>query len=375
MSDLQVTCLGTASQQPSVKRALNSCVYRNKGISYLVDCGEGTQAQLTASGVRPSSIKTVLITHLHGDHCFGLPDTGSLLEAVKKVKYEYPTIEVYGPVGLRRYLRVALQLSRSRLACNYIVHELVPTQAQIGGSHPSFDSWNPPANDDFERYYNELPGRQIYPTDYHGQNIWKLCKDSNNVTVTAVELLHHAPSFGYVFEEPSIIGLLDKERLEHLGLRNSPLCGKLARGNEVEHNGRIIKPCDVQRPEVKGRKVAVLGDSRDSNLASNYCHAADLIMHEATLENDMESTAIEHGHSTPRMAVEFARRCGAKKLVLNHFSQRYRSEKDEKYNLEESITDQILLKQAIQCALELGESENFVGIARDLKVIDVIRAK
>ncbi|CBY37580.1 unnamed protein product, partial [Oikopleura dioica] len=321
-----------------------------------------------ASGVRPSSIKTVLITHLHGDHCFGLPDTGSLLEAVKKVKYEYPTIEVYGPVGLRRYLRVALQLSRSRLACNYIVHELVPTQAQIGGSHPSFDSWNPPANDDFERYYNELP-------DYHGQNIWKLCKDSNNVTVTAVELLHHAPSFGYVFEEPSIIGLLDKERLEHLGLRNSPLCGKLARGNEVEHNGRIIKPCDVQRPEVKGRKVAVLGDSRDSNLASNYCHAADLIMHEATLENDMESTAIEHGHSTPRMAVEFARRCGAKKLVLNHFSQRYRSEKDEKYNLEESITDQILLKQAIQCALELGESENFVGIARDLKVIDVIRAK
>ncbi|CBY36288.1 unnamed protein product [Oikopleura dioica] len=344
MSDLQVTCLGTASQQP---RALNSCVYRNKGISYLVDCGEGTQAQLTASGVRPSSIKTVLITHLHGDHCFGLPDTGSLLEAVKKVKYEYPTIEVYGPVGLRRYLRVALQLSRSRLA----------------------------SNDDFERYYNELPGRQIYPTDYHGQNIWKLCKDSNNVTVTAVELLHHAPSFGYVFEEPSIIGLLDKERLEQLGLKNSPLCGKLARGNEVEHNGRIIKPCDVQRPEVKGRKVAVLGDSRDSNLASNYCHAADLIMHEATLENDMESTAIEHGHSTPRMAVEFARRCGAKKLVLNHFSQRYRSEKDEKYNLEESITDKILLKQAIQCALELGESENFVDIARDLKVIDVIRAK
>lgn len=126
---------------------------------------------------------------------------------------------------------------------------------------------------------------------------------------------------------------------------------------------------------MKGRKVAVLGDSRDSNLASNYCHAADLIMHEATLENDMESTAIEHGHSTPRMAVEFARRCGAKKLVLNHFSQRYRSEKDEKYNLEESITDQILLKQAIQCALELGESENFVDIARDLKVIDVIRAK
>jgi hypothetical protein len=86
-------------------------------------------------------------------------DAGSLLEAVKKVKYNYPTIEVYGPVGLRRYLRVALQLSRSRLACNYVVHELVPTQAQIGGSHPSFDSWNPPANDDFERYYNELPGK------------------------------------------------------------------------------------------------------------------------------------------------------------------------------------------------------------------------
>ena len=89
-------------------------------------------------------------------------DAGSLLEAVKKVKYEYPTIEVYGPVGLRRYLRVALQLSRSRLACNYVVHELVPTQAQIEGSHPSFDSWNPPSNDDFEQYYNELPGKIFF---------------------------------------------------------------------------------------------------------------------------------------------------------------------------------------------------------------------
>ena len=83
------------------------------------------------------------------------------------------------------------------------------------------------------------------------------------MTVTAVELLHHAPSFGFVFEESSVKGLLDKDRLAEFGLRNSPLCGKLARGMEVEHDGRIIKPCDVQRPEVKGRKVAILGDSRD----------------------------------------------------------------------------------------------------------------
>ena len=117
MSDLTVTTLGTASQAPSVKRALNSCVYRLKGVSYLVDCGEGTQSQLTSSGVRPSSVRAVLITHLHGDHCFGLPgmvclldgshqtndpllseagNTTELLNAIKKTKIQNFILDIYG---------------------------------------------------------------------------------------------------------------------------------------------------------------------------------------------------------------------------------------------------------------------------------------
>ena len=123
---------------------------------------------------------------------------------------------------------------------------------------------------------------------------------NNPEKCVACELYHKVPSFGFVFVEPSVSGLLDKRKLAEKGLLKSPLCGKLAKGLSVELNGEIINPADVKREDEPGRKVAILGDCHDSTTAVGPCRNSDLILHESTLQNDLMETAISHGHSTPQ---------------------------------------------------------------------------
>jgi len=287
--------------------------------------------------------------------------------------------ERFRPVGLRRYLRMSLQLSRSKLQCQYRVHELIPTQRQISKSSPSFEEWNPPSQDDFEIHPNELAGNQISSKIIHDEgktyNQWDLFTDENGVKCVACELYHKVPSFGFVFVEPSVSGLLDKRKLAEKGLLKSPLCGKLAKGISVELNGEAINPADVKREDEPGRKVSILGDCHDSTVAVGPCRNSDLILHESTLQNDLMETAISHGHSTPQMAVDFANACNARHLVLNHFSQRYRSANDPAYDKDDAITDQILLEEGRRRAQELNKPETFVDIACDLKVFNIFRPK
>ena len=108
------------------------------------------------------------------------------------------------------------------------------------------------------------------------------------------------PSFGFIFTEPTVSGLLDKQKLANFGILKSPLCGKLARGLSVEKDGKIISPADVRRPDENGRKVSILGDCSDSRVAVGPCYQSNLILHESTLENDMVKIAVDHGHSTPK---------------------------------------------------------------------------
>ena len=110
-----------------------------------------------------------------------------------------------------------------------------------------------------------------------------------------------APSFGYVFTEPDRTGLLDKTKLAHFGLLKSPLCRQLLAGESViTKEGDTVEPKDVMKPVMPGRKVGILGDCCSSHLSVGPCLDSDLIMHESTLENQLEQLAIDHGHSTPR---------------------------------------------------------------------------
>ncbi|XP_061623852.1 zinc phosphodiesterase ELAC protein 1 [Phyllopteryx taeniolatus] len=321
---MDVTFLGTGSAYPSPHRGASALVLRSEGDCWLFDCGEGTQTQLMKSHIRAGRISKVFISHLHGDHLFGLP--GLLctvsLNSTSDPEPGVKCVDVFGPRGLRHFLRVTLGLTGSQLLFPYAVHELEPTQDQSpegGQLSPEVTAERGPP------LPQERPGRNI---SLDASDAYFLFEDDRFV-VKAFRLFHRVPSFGFCVHERDRPGRLKTELLKQLGLKPGPLYGRLKAGHQVLlENGRVISPGEVLEENVPGRKVCILGDCSSApggGLA--LCREADLLVHEATLGEAHADKALEHGHSTPGMAAALARACGARRLALYHFSQRYKPEK------------------------------------------------
>ncbi|XP_053180695.1 zinc phosphodiesterase ELAC protein 1 [Scomber japonicus] len=320
---MDMTFLGTGSAYPSPHRGASALVLRTEGECWLFDCGEGTQTQLMKSQLKAGRITKVFISHLHGDHLFGLP--GLLctvsLNSNPDPQQNLSCVDIYGPRGLRHFLRVTLGLTGSQLLFPYAVHELEPTPdqspeegqlslemtAECGPLHPQ-----------------ERPGRTISLDD--SNDSYTLFQDKKFV-VKAFRLFHRIPSFGFCIQEHDRPGRLKTELLKELGVKPGPLYGRLKAGESVTlENGRVLLSCDVLEETIPGRKVCILGDCSSvlGEGLPKFCNRADVLVHEATLGNEHREKAVDHGHSTPEMAAAVARACCAQRLVLYHFSQRYK---------------------------------------------------
>lgn len=313
---IDLTFLGTGSAYPSPHRGASSIVMRTPVGTWMFDCGEGTQTQLMRSPVRPGKLTKIFISHLHGDHMFGLP--GLVCTVSMNSPEGRPPIDVYGPKGLRRFLRTALELSRSILGFEYRVHELVHDiqPKEVTDWKPDHEAVGP-------LHCSELAGEDIHPNK---DGVWHICKDGP-FTVKAAPLEHRIASFGYVITEDDHTGKLDVAVAKEYGLTPGPLFGKLKSGQSVTApNGITVTPDMVLQPDVPGRKIVILGDTCDNTLIAPLCTHADVLVHEATNEDKHEVAAKENGHSTPGMAGKFARAVNAKRLILTHFSQRYKAE-------------------------------------------------
>jgi len=360
---LELTFLGTGSALPSATRNHTCIALRLDAAVWLFDVGEGSQHQLMKSAnIRIGKIEKIFLTHLHGDHVFGLPgllctmtnavgggnnreeESAAVSEegsesATTTTSSKRPPLQIYGPSGTRKYVRNSLKSSYSRLGLDYLVHELLlnsdeATKTEEGEAHP-----------------NELQGTDLIIDTT--TNSWSVFEDER-CSVIASPLTHTVPSIGFVVTERPAAGKLNidlaKPILERhkdviasqLKIKNPmSLLAKVKAGNTVSlPDGTVIlSPSDVVGPPRPGRKVVVLGDTSDNELIVPFCSDADVIVHEATnaklssdlrtTEEEVEKTTKDHGHSTPQMAGSFAKRCGAKSLVLTHFSQRYKGDKDE----------------------------------------------
>jgi ribonuclease Z len=282
---MELTFLGTGSAMPTRQRSMSAVALRlaERREVWLFDCGEGTQHQLLRTPLRPPQIRRIFLTHLHGDHLYGLP---GLLTSLSMLGVETP-VDLYGPAGLAEVVAVTLRTAHAGCTYPLAVHELAP-------------------------------GVLLDEGDGEGA-----------LRVRCLELAHGVTCFGFRVEEAPRPGRLDAARAAELGVVSGPDLGTLKRGGSVTVDGREVRSADVVAPAVPGRVLAICGDTLPCDAAVELARGADLLVHEATFGEARQAMAAERGHSTAAQAAEVARRAGVARLVITHFSARYQQSSGE----------------------------------------------
>ncbi|HEX8853018.1 MAG TPA: ribonuclease Z [Pyrinomonadaceae bacterium] len=273
---MQITFLGTSSGVPTRARNVSCVALRlpQRGEVWLFDCGEGTQHQLLRSDLKISQVTRIFLTHLHGDHLFGLPG----LLATCGMAGHARRIDVYGPAGVAEFVRETTRLSQTRFS---------------------------------------------YPVEVHTVEAGEVFADEE-YTVNCRPLLHRAPAFGYRVTEKDRAGRFDADRAAGLGIPAGPAYGRLKRGERITlGDGRVIDGRDLCGPVERGRAVVYCTDTTYCRSAVELAHDADLLIHEATFTRDDAELARQSMHSTAEMAARVASEAEARRLYLTHFSPRY----------------------------------------------------
>ena len=301
---LYVIFLGTGGSWPTVKRNVSAIAVKRGGEILLFDCGEGTQRQIQKSGLSYMQIKSIFISHFHGDHFLGLP---GLIQTMQLNDRKEP-LTIYGPRGTSRIVEIVKNLGYFR---------------------PSY----------------EIVGKDVD----EGDEI-----RFNGYSVRPFRVKHNVPALGYVLEEDMRPGRFNKKKALELGIPEGPLFGRLQRGESIKlKDGRVITPDMVLGPPRPGRKVVYTGDTKPCDNVVEFARNADLLIHDATFLSDLEDIATEYGHSTARQAAEIAKEANVDKLVLTHISPRYMDERLIEKEAKEVFKNSIVARDFLKLEVKL----------------------
>jgi ribonuclease Z len=274
---LNFVFLGTGAGVPAKARNVSSIALQlleERGSVWLFDCGEATQHQILHTSVKPRRIEKIFITHLHGDHIFGLPG----LLGSRSFQGGTEPLTVYGPKGLADFIWTSLRVSATHI--KYPLH------------------------------VKEIEEGIIFEDD--------------QFVVEAGILEHGLESWGYRITEKDRPGELMADELIKLGVKPGPIYKKLKNGETVVlEDGRTLYGKDFVKPPQKGRKITILGDTRPCETSLKLAEGADYLIHEATFSRDEEELAYNYFHSTTVQAALTAKKAGVKNLILTHISSRY----------------------------------------------------
>jgi len=271
-----LTILGSNSAIPTLTRNPSAHLLNVNERLFLIDCAEGTQLQIRKYHIHFQRIRRIFISHLHGDHFFGLIGLLNSLHLLGRKE----ELHLYGPPLLKEILDLQLDASQTTLVYPLIFHLISPAGYEM-----------------------------IYEND--------------TVTVHSFPLVHSIPTCGFIFREKKQLRKIRKDRIKDLQVPVSEMLNLKKGKDYADEQGEIHKNEDLTLDPPPSRSYVYCSDTVYTESIIPYIQKADLLYHEATFMQDMTQIAHEKFHSTTIEAATLAKKAGVKKLLIGHFSARY----------------------------------------------------
>ncbi len=270
--------LGVASATPTAKRHLSSVALWRDGRVFLFDCGENAQMRALQAGLKRSKIDYIFISHMDGDHFFGLPGLISTMQLQRREN----DLHIIGPEGLKDFVEASLKAADIELS--------------------------------FDIHFTEL-------TDGFDHQV---VVDEDEFYVEARPLEHKSLCLGFRFQEKDKPGKVDAAKAQEMGISEDQQYKDLKAGKDVElEDGTIVYSKDIVGEPKKGHSFAYVTDTLFSVNALKLAYKATLLYHEATFDTTLKDKAQETYHSTAEDAATIALKAEVERLVIGHFSARY----------------------------------------------------
>ncbi len=279
MEKFELHILGCGSALPTTRHFATSQVVNLREKLFMIDCGEGAQMQLRRSRLKFSRLNHIFISHLHGDHCFGLLGLISTLNLLGRTA----ELHIHSPKGLETLLTPMLDFFNRQMTYKVLFHE--------------FDTKEP---------------MQIY--------------EDRSLTVTTIPLRHRMPCCGFLFAEKRRPNHIIREMVDFYQVPVYEL-NRIKNGADyVTPEGKTVSNNLLTRPSAPSRSYAYCSDTIYLPSIVEQIKGVDLLFHEATFANEDAPRAKETFHTTAAQAAEIARKAEVKKLLIGHFSARYEDE-------------------------------------------------
>lgn len=271
---LSVTILGNNSAVPAFNRHPTSQVISHDGTNYLVDCGEGTQIQMIKYKIRRSKISHIFISHLHGDHYFGLV---GLLNTFGLLSHKQE-LHVYGPAPLQQIIEMQMNVAET-----------------------------------------ELP----YPLHFHTLTRPDVLVNNEKIKISCFPTTHRIECYGFLFEEKEGKRKLLIDKVQKAEIPISFYSSLQAGLDYITPRGTRIRNAELTANPEPGKKYAFCADTKYDESIIPHIYGADMIYHETTYLDNMREKAEERFHCTTKQAAMIARKAMVGKLLIGHFSSKY----------------------------------------------------